>query len=47
MGKKRTRAETKDGFTKPPPDKDRMIHKKENRDKRKNGETKKPRATLV
>ncbi|KAF2735205.1 CBF-domain-containing protein [Polyplosphaeria fusca] len=48
MGKKRTHAETKDGFTKkPPPDKDRMSHKKENKDKRKNGEVKKQKAALL
>jgi hypothetical protein len=43
MGKKRTLAETKDGFPKPSPDKDRMTarkDKKERKDKKKNGEVK-------
>ncbi|KAF2105850.1 CBF/Mak21 family-domain-containing protein [Lophiotrema nucula] len=49
MGKKRTHAETKDGFTKPPPDKDRMSHRKEHKDKdkRKNGEVKAQKPALL
>lgn len=46
MGKKRTHAETKDGFTKPPPDKDRMSAAKQ-KEKRKNGEDRRPKAALV
>jgi ribosome biogenesis protein MAK21 len=51
MGKKRTHAETKDGFTKPPPDNPNRVtintDKKDKRDKRKNGEDKKRKAVLV
>ncbi|PSN59746.1 CBF-domain-containing protein [Corynespora cassiicola Philippines] len=46
MGKKRTHAETKDGFTKPPPDKDRMSAAKQ-KEKRKNGEDRRPKAALL
>lgn len=45
MGKKRTHAETKDGFTKPPPGKDRVKHDK--KDARKGGDGGKKRSTLV
>ena len=47
MGKKRTHAETKDGFTKPPPDKGRVVAHQDKKDKRKNGEEKRPKAALV
>ncbi|KAF1831488.1 CBF-domain-containing protein [Decorospora gaudefroyi] len=47
MGKKRTHAETKDGFTKPSPDKNRVSAKHEKKDKRKNGEEKKSRSQLL
>ncbi|KAJ4367667.1 RNA-binding ribosome biosynthesis protein mak21 [Neocucurbitaria cava] len=47
MGKKRTHAETKDGFTKPPPDKNRLSVKNDKKDKRKNGEVQKPRSQLL
>jgi ribosome biogenesis protein MAK21 len=46
MGKKRTHAETKDGFAKPPPDTNRTAVKSDKKDKRKNGEHK-ARSTLV
>jgi ribosome biogenesis protein MAK21 len=46
MGKKRTHAETTDGFTKPPPDKNRTDVKGDKKDKRKNGEHK-ARSALV
>jgi ribosome biogenesis protein MAK21 len=47
MGKKRTHAETKDGFTKPSADKNRMNANNEKKDKRKDGEKGKPRLQLV
>jgi ribosome biogenesis protein MAK21 len=47
MGKKRTHAETKDGFTKPPPDKSRLSAKHDKKDKRKNGETRSHKNALV
>ncbi|ORY13716.1 CBF/Mak21 family-domain-containing protein [Clohesyomyces aquaticus] len=49
MGKKRTHAETKDGFTKPPPDKDRMRANDTDRkkEKRKNGEDKRKKPVLL
>ncbi|KAF2794884.1 CBF-domain-containing protein [Melanomma pulvis-pyrius CBS 109.77] len=48
MGKKRTHAETKDGFTKPPPGKDRVtVHHKDKKDKRKNSEDKRKKAVLL
>jgi ribosome biogenesis protein MAK21 len=52
MGKKRTHAETKDGFTKPPPpDNPNRVtintDRKDKRDKRKNGDDKKRKAVLV
>jgi ribosome biogenesis protein MAK21 len=55
MGKKRTHAETKDGFTKPSPDKSRMSAKNDKKDgarndkkdKRKDGDDKKSRSQLV
>lgn len=47
MGKKRTHAETKDGFTKPPPDKNRAGVKNDRRDHRKSGDTQKTRAQLL
>lgn len=55
MGKKRTHAETKDGFTKPSPDKSRMSAKNgtkdgarnDKKDQRKDGESKKSRSQLV
>jgi ribosome biogenesis protein MAK21 len=50
MGKKRTHAETKDGFTKPSPEKNRMSAKNDKNgknDKRKDGEKGKPRLQLV
>ncbi|KAF2266795.1 CBF-domain-containing protein [Lojkania enalia] len=47
MGKKRAHAEIKDGFTKPPPDKGRVSPKKDKREKRKNGEEKKQKASLL
>ncbi|CAO2650333.1 Nn.00g016250.m01.CDS01 [Neocucurbitaria sp. VM-36] len=47
MGKKRTHAETKDGFTKPPPDKNRLSVKNDRKDKRKNGDVQKPRSQLL
>jgi ribosome biogenesis protein MAK21 len=46
MGKKRTHAETKDGFAKPPPDTSRTSVKTDKKDKRKNGEQK-ARSALV
>jgi ribosome biogenesis protein MAK21 len=46
MGKKRTHAETKDGFTKPPPDSSRTSVKSDRKDKRKDGEHK-VRSVLV
>jgi ribosome biogenesis protein MAK21 len=47
MGKKRTHAETKDGFTKPFPDKNRMSAKNDKKDKRKDGGKEKSRSQLV
>ncbi|KAF2463219.1 CBF-domain-containing protein [Lindgomyces ingoldianus] len=47
MGKKRTHAETKNGFTKPPPDKDRMSHKDKKKERRKNGEEKRQKPALL
>lgn len=47
MGKKRTHAETKDGFTKPSPDKGRVNAKHDKKDKRKNGETIQQRSAPV
>jgi ribosome biogenesis protein MAK21 len=47
MGKKRTHAETKDGFTKPAPDKSRMSAQHDKKDKRKSGAKEKPRSQLV
>ncbi|RYN83891.1 Ribosome biogenesis protein [Alternaria alternata] len=55
MGKKRTHAETKDGFTKPSPDKSRMSAKNgtkdgarnDKKDQRKDGEGKKSRSQLL
>ncbi|OAL50617.1 CBF-domain-containing protein [Pyrenochaeta sp. DS3sAY3a] len=47
MGKKRTHAETKDGFTKPPPDKNRMSVKNDRKDKRKSGDGHAARAQLL
>jgi ribosome biogenesis protein MAK21 len=47
MGKKRSHAETKDGFAKPSPDKNRLSAKHDQKDKRKNGETKHPKSALV
>lgn len=47
MGKKRTHAETKDGFTKPPPDKNRVSVKNDRKEKRKNGEVQTSRAQLL
>jgi ribosome biogenesis protein MAK21 len=55
MGKKRTHAETKDGFTKPSPDKNRVSAKNDRKDgarndkkdKRNDGDAKKPRSQLV
>ncbi|KAL6706480.1 RNA-binding ribosome biosynthesis protein mak21 [Coniothyrium glycines] len=47
MGKKRTHAETKDGFTKPPPDKNRTGLKYDKFDKRKAGEVGKARSQLL
>ncbi|CAN9145420.1 unnamed protein product [Alternaria alternata] len=55
MGKKRTHAETKDGFTKPSPDKSRMSAKNgtkdgarnDKKDQRKDGESKKLRSQLL
>jgi hypothetical protein len=46
MGKKRSHAETKDGFSKPSRDKDRMNDKKAG-DKKKNGESGKKGSNLV
>jgi ribosome biogenesis protein MAK21 len=46
MGKKRTHAETKDGFTKPPPETNRSSVKPDKRDRRKDGEGK-ARSVLV
>jgi ribosome biogenesis protein MAK21 len=46
MGKKRTHAETKDGFAKPPPDTNRAGVKSDKKDQRKNGE-RKARSALV
>ncbi|KAF1951429.1 CBF-domain-containing protein [Byssothecium circinans] len=47
MGKKRTHAETRDGFTKPSPDRNRVAkHDKKDRDKRKNGEAR-PKPALL
>ncbi|KAJ4296379.1 RNA-binding ribosome biosynthesis protein mak21 [Kalmusia sp. IMI 367209] len=46
MGKKRTHAETKDGPTRPPPDKSRLSAKHDRKDARKNGEAR-PRAALL
>jgi ribosome biogenesis protein MAK21 len=45
MGKKRTHAETKDGFAKPPPDSNRTSVKGD-KDKRKHGDQK-ARSALV
>lgn len=45
MGKKRTHAETKDGFAKPPPGQDRV--KKDKKDARKGGDGGKKRSALV
>jgi hypothetical protein len=45
MGKKRTHAETKDGFTKPPPAQDRV--KNDRKDARKGGDAGKKRSALV
>ncbi|KAF2003343.1 CBF-domain-containing protein [Amniculicola lignicola CBS 123094] len=47
MGKKRTHAETKDGFTKPPPDKDSVRARNEPKDARKNGEWKRQKPALL
>jgi len=47
MGKKRTHAETKDGFAKPSPAKSRLSAKPDKKDQRKNGETKHPKSALV
>jgi ribosome biogenesis protein MAK21 len=47
MGKKRTHAETKDGFNKPPPEHNRVSVKHDRKDKRRNGEVHKSRAQLV
>ena len=55
MGQKRTHAETKDGFKKPSPDKNRMSAKNDRKhgarndkkDTRKDGDAKKPRSQLV
>ncbi|KAK1915535.1 hypothetical protein P3342_003345 [Pyrenophora teres f. teres] len=47
MGKKRTHAETKDGFTKPSPDKNRVSAKGDKKDKRKPVEEKKARSQLL
>lgn len=47
MGKKRTHAETKDGFTKPSPDKHRVSAKNEKKDQRKNTDGKKAQAQLL
>jgi len=46
MGKKRTHDETKDGFAKPSPDKNRTGVKADKKDRRKNGEHK-ARSALV
>jgi ribosome biogenesis protein MAK21 len=46
MGKKRTHAETKDGFAKPPPDSTRASVKTDKKDKRKSGDGK-ARSALV
>jgi hypothetical protein len=46
MGKKRTHAETKDGFAKPPPDTNQTSLKGDKKDQRKNGE-RKARSALV
>jgi ribosome biogenesis protein MAK21 len=49
MGKKRTHAETRDGFTKPSPDKNRIAkhdRKDKDKDRRKNGDLKQ-KAALV
>jgi ribosome biogenesis protein MAK21 len=46
MGKKRTHAETKDGFAKPPPDKNRTGVKSDKKDKRASGESKKQSALV-
>ncbi|KAH7080249.1 CBF/Mak21 family-domain-containing protein [Paraphoma chrysanthemicola] len=46
MGKKRTHAETKDGFAKPPPDANRQSVKSDKKEKRKNGEHKARSALL-
>ena len=45
MGKKRTHAETKDGFTKQPPAQDRV--KNDRKDARKGGDAGKKRSALV
>jgi len=45
MGKKRTHAETKDGFTKPPSGQDRV--KNDKKDARKGGDAGKKRSALV
>jgi ribosome biogenesis protein MAK21 len=45
MGKKRTHAETKDGFTKPPPAQDRV--KNDRKDARKGGDAGKKRSALI
>ncbi|KAF1840734.1 CBF-domain-containing protein [Cucurbitaria berberidis CBS 394.84] len=47
MGKKRTHAETKDGFTKPPADKNRVSVKNDSKDKGKTGNVQKPRSQLL
>jgi len=48
MGKKRTHAETKDGFTKPSSDKNRLSAKNDKKhDKRKDGDGKKSQPQLV
>ncbi|KAF2240524.1 CBF-domain-containing protein [Trematosphaeria pertusa] len=47
MGKKRTHAETKDGFTKPPPDKGRLSSKNDKKDPRWNGERKEHKPALL
>jgi ribosome biogenesis protein MAK21 len=47
MGKKRTHAETKDGATKPAPDKNRMSAKNDKKDKREDGKKGSKRAQLV